>query len=255
MMPTTTAWPEVSFCLADANPSAEPNASVVAEVHRLVCRSDLDMPGFCVIDLGATLSSQAFRKYQVAMFRALRAIHLADTYRDLIAISAARFDQQVTTKLHRDGGPDESLLLLGYEPTVIRSQLRVADYSRCAAKLGITAAEFLDRHNPMFRAGEDLLTEYACALESFRNDHFQLVVVNNSMAESTAENPRWQGVLHTATILTPDPSRRRIINSMMIASAPVGTPSKISEQAIEQFVSTNEVKRSGYDKPELADDL
>jgi hypothetical protein len=189
------------------------------------------------------------------MFRSLREMHRKERAHDLIAISAARFDQQVTTKLHRDGGPDESLLLLGYEPTVIRSELRMADYSQCAANLGITSAVLLDQHNPMFRAGEQVLTDYTTLLSCFRNDHFQLVIINNSMADFSPAEWRWQGVLHTATIITPDPTQRRIINSMMLASAPLGTPSKISEDAVEVFVSTSEVKRAGYDKPELTDDV
>ena len=37
-------------------------------------------------------------------------------------LSMARFDQQETTKFHLDGAPAESLLMLGYEPSKIRSR-------------------------------------------------------------------------------------------------------------------------------------
>ena len=48
-----------------------------------------------------------------------------------------RFDQQETTKFHLDGAPDESLLVLGYEPSNVRSRPCLADYSRCVLDLGI----------------------------------------------------------------------------------------------------------------------
>ena len=47
----------------------------------------------------------------------------------------------MTTRPHRDGGPDECLLLLGYEPSSVPAELRMADYSRCAHGLGLTPGE------------------------------------------------------------------------------------------------------------------
>ena len=75
-------------------------------------------------------------------------------------MSAGRFDQQVTTRLHRDGGPDECFLMLGYEPSAIVAEIGIADYSKCAHDMGLSASEFLDHYNPMFAAGEDLLRPY-----------------------------------------------------------------------------------------------
>ncbi|WP_156345023.1 hypothetical protein [Verrucomicrobium spinosum] len=47
-------------------------------------------------------------------------------------VSMGRFDQQNTTRLHLDGAPARSFLMLGYEPTSVRSEFCIADYSRCA---------------------------------------------------------------------------------------------------------------------------
>ena len=64
----------------------------------------------------------------------------------------------------------------------------------------------------------------------------------------------WQGTLHTATILTPDESKRRVINSTMIAVAPAGTPETITELQQKEFVTTSTIHRRGYDKQHLEDD-
>lgn len=64
----------------------------------------------------------------------------------------------------------------------------------------------------------------------------------------------WQGTLHTATILTPDESKRRVINSTMIASVPLGTPDSITESQQQEFITTSTVLRRDYDKPHLEDD-
>jgi len=41
--------------------------------------------------------------------------------------SLARFDQQETTKFHLDGAPEQSMLVLGYEPSRVQSRLPTAD--------------------------------------------------------------------------------------------------------------------------------
>ena len=65
-------------------------------------------------------------------------------------LSMARFDHQTTTKFHLDGAPEESVLMLGYEPTTVASSLNMADYSRAAADRGVSPEQFLAEFNPMF---------------------------------------------------------------------------------------------------------
>jgi hypothetical protein len=190
----------------------------------------------------------------VSLKRELQAIHRERTGRDLLYMSCARFDQQVTTKFHRDGGPDESMLMLGYEPSEVSSSLALADYAKCAFRLGITPGEFLERHNPMFAAGMDLLAPYVTPLTSFEHRHSQILLINNSMAPYEEQTPRWQGVLHTAEIIDPCESKRRVINSTMLASEPLGTSEPVTHEQQAEFIRTTLVRRSGYDKPLLADD-
>jgi hypothetical protein len=181
-------------------------------------------------------------------------IHEEIMGKTLIYLSAARFDQQTTTKLHLDGGPEECFLMLGYEPSGIDSVFEVADYTRCAVDLRLTPSEFLARHNPMFVAGAATLHSYVTRIPCFSSSDFQIICVNNSSAPYDGNRPTWQGMLHTATIHSPDASKRRVINSTMIASVELGTPDVVTEAEQSEFVSTSLVRRRGYDKMDLEDD-
>lgn len=251
MVHLLSAWEPPSFCTT-ASPTGEGLAGLAEEVYERVCRTDFDAPGFCLVDLGREASSQQLRRFMISLRTEMRAIHQARMHRDLAILSAARFDQQVTTKLHRDGGPDECFLMLGYEPSPVCSEVLLADYSRCASDMGLTPEEFLDRHNPMFMAGEQLLQPYTTRVVCFSNDCCQVLLVNNSMSDY-APGRSWQGVLHTARILNPDDAHHRVINSTMVASVAAGTKETVSVAELDDFVETSVVHRRGYDKLHLDD--
>ena len=117
------------------------------------CRHEFDQPGFCLLNAGRALDSMGFRRLMADLKQAMAEIHEARTGNTLVYLSAARFDQQTTTKPHLDGGPQECFLMLGYEPSAVDAKLEIADYSKCAFDLGLTPQEFLAKHNPMFQAG------------------------------------------------------------------------------------------------------
>lgn len=105
-----------------------------------------------------------------------------------------RFDQQSTTKFHRDNAPEESILLLGYEPTSVRGVLSIADYTRAAERLRLSPREFLETRNPMFAEGERALSDDVSGVHDYDERHFQLVAINNS--DAAAGVGRLLGVLH-----------------------------------------------------------
>lgn len=251
---TSQTWPETRFCLALRCGQNPDFTHLATDVYERVCRTDFLAPGFCLLDLGGELSSTAFRQFMVSLLRALGEVHQARRGGQLAVLSAARFDQQVTTKFHRDGGPDECFLMLGYEPSAVRAELRMADYSKCAFDMGLTPSLFLQKHNPMYSAGARLLDQYTTRVTCFDHRHYQLLLVNNSVAACAPDAPAWQGVLHTATILSPDSSLRRVVNSMMIASVAEGNPEAVTERALDEFVQTSLVRRRGYDRGDLEDD-
>lgn len=256
-----TVWRADEYCVAA--PGLYPSLAGIA--YNCVCRKDFLKPGFLLLDLGTKttvegqtgfqkFSSELFRRWMVELARRMRNIHQQQAGRDLVIVSAGRFDQQVTTKLHRDGGPDESFLMLGYEPSEVPSEVALADYSRAASDLGLTPAEFLERHNPMFAAGETLLAPYLTRVACFTSKSYQILLINNSVTPLNDKAASWQGVLHTATIPAPDEARRRVVNSMMVASVPLGQAEPVSERELDEFVDTPVVRRRGYDKTNLADD-
>lgn len=210
-------------------------------VYSLACRTTFETPGFCLIDLGRESTSQRLRRTMLDLAASLKSIHEERFRRGLVVVSAGRFDQQTTTRLHRDGGPDESLLVLGYEPTPVRAELAMADYSRCAATLGMTPAEFLMNHNPMFEPGAQLLAEYTTQVSCFSHEHWQILVVNNSCTP-LGDEPRWQGVLHTATMQNPDRTQQRIVNSMMLESTVLGVQNLVSNAELEDFADAMTVQ-------------
>lgn len=244
-------WPRDSICLC---PELLDVQSVAASIYERTCRTDFDAPGFCAVNVGHSIGSVPFRQLMVDLKRAMAAIHESKTGNTLIYLSAARFDQQETTKPHLDGGPDECFLMLGYEPSDVDAVLEISDYTKCAFELGFSPKEFMAKFNPMFHAGYEMLRPYSTRIECFSRTDYQLICINNSSAPFSNEQPRWQGTLHTATILTPDESKRRIINSTMIATAARGTSDAITESQQDDFIHTSVVRRRGYDKPHLEDD-
>jgi hypothetical protein len=244
-------WPIESVCL---QPKSLDVKSLATDIYQRTCRTDFNAPGFCVLNAGHSIDLITGRQLMVDLKREMARIHESATGNTLIYLSAARFDQQTTTKPHLDGGPDECFLMLGYEPSNIDAELEVCDYAKCAFDLGLSPKEFMTKHNPMFQSGYEVLRPYSTTVPCFSRQDFQVICINNSSAPFSIEHLRWQGTLHTAKILTPDESKRRVVNSTMIASASVGTSDQVPESEQHAFVTTSTVRRRGYDKPHLDDD-
>ncbi len=251
MQTTNVVWNTDSICL---HPGTLDVRAIATDVYERTCRTNFDAPGFCVLSVGTVMDSVAFRQLMVDIMREMADIHASRTDETLVYLSAARFDQQESTKPHLDGGPDECFLMLGYEPSEVSSELEISDYAKCAFDLGLSPKEFLAIHNPMFKSGQGILSPYVTFIPCFSINNYKIVCINNSSAPYSPNQRTWQGTLHTATILSPDESKRRVINSTMIARAPKGSCDVIDALSLHHFIHTSEVKRSGYDKPHLEDD-
>lgn len=251
MTVSVPTWSMCAICSTLADPF---DVDMIAEwVLEAVARTDFDAPGFCVVGLGSEIGSVGCRRAMVDLMRSMSTRHESTTGRSLAYVSAGRFDQQTTTRPHLDGGPDECLLMLGYEASEVDSELEFVDYARCARHLGLTPRVFLERHNPMFEAGRELLRPYTARVPCFARADYQIVCINNSSAPFE-RGRTWQGVLHTATIPHPNESQRRVVNSTMIARCDPGTPDDVGEAELSEFVTTTRVRRRGYATPDLDDD-
>jgi hypothetical protein len=215
--------------------------TTVSLVYSQVFRSDFNNPGFSLIDFGKKFNSNSLREYMVELKSELSEILKKKSNKKLNYLSMGRFNQQTTTKHHLDGAPDESFLMLGYEPTVVKSKLFLSDYAKLAYDLCITPRTYLDEHNPMFKEGEEMLLKYTTEVDGFNNEHFQIVLINNSSLNFNEQN--LLGVLHKAIIINPQPDKDRIINSTMIFSVHLDEIEEFDQNKQEAFINTDLISR------------
>lgn len=208
-----------------------------------VWRFDFSAPGFCLLDLGPDIDSHDLRSLMLDLKGRLDEVAARRDRPPFSYRSLGRFDQQETTRFHRDGAPERSLLMLGYEPSDVRSRLSLADYARCAFDLGIEPRRFLDEFNPMYRKGEEVLARYVTELPQPADGHSRILLINNSCLPYTDARSNPQGVLHRAEILDPDETKRRIVNSIMLAA---DGPEEVGEDQLRAFVATDEISQKFY---------
>ena len=211
-------------------------------VSDLAWRLDFTAPGFCLIDI-ARVDSHTLRAAMVSLKERLSEISVGRGGKSFVYKSLGRFDQQVTTKFHLDGAPEQSMLMLGYEPSNVRSRVLLADYSRAAFEMGITPKDFLRDFNPMYREGEELLRPYATELPPPEGGHSRILLINNSSLPFTEERTNSLGVMHQAIIVTPDDSLPRIVNSTMLACE---TSADADPQLVADFIATDRISKKPY---------
>jgi hypothetical protein len=220
-----------------------PGQAIVEKVFDLVWRFDFAAPGFTVLDIAPGPDSHTLRAWMVDLKRRLSDVNIRRSGRPFIFRSLARFDQQETTKFHLDGAPDQSMLILGYEPSRVVSRLFLADFTRAAFDLGITPQQFLSDFNPMYRKGEELLGRYTTELPQPDQGHSRILLVNNSSLPFTEARTNPLGVMHKAIIVTPDEAERRIVNSTMLVTE---DGDGISADKQEEFITTDKISQKNY---------
>jgi hypothetical protein len=196
-----------------------------------IFRTHLDSPGFAVIGFATAIEPSELRRFLVELKQEFGQIYHAERQKYLVYRSMMRFDQQVTTRFHLDGAPEESYLMLGYEPSEVQSELAIADYTRAAYDLGMTPALFLADFQRRPDFSEQILTDYITPVREFDSSRPHVWIVNNSRLPFRPEEGNSLGVMHQATIINPQPGKRRIVNSTMLCV--VSAPS-------EEFVSASE---------------
>jgi hypothetical protein len=209
-------WPEAVYRF-DARSDL---ATLATVVFRRVWRTSLDEPGFALIRFRDPIGSHELRRFLLDLVGAFPL--------EFVPERLGRFDQQVSSRFHRDGAPPASLLLLGYEASRVRSRVHAADAERAAVGAGLPVNEYLAAHNPMTPAGEAKLWPVAMELALPVKEPF-VVVLNNSLLP--AGTNRVLGVLHKAEVPEPDATAERVINSVgfMLACDPAGTPKAESD--------------------------
>ena len=223
--------------IADSSDAPELAKRVFAQTFR----TDFTAPGFSLLTFAGPITSQELRAYMVALKQELDAIVHARSGKRLVYQSMARFNQQVTTKFHLDGAPAEAFLMLGYEPSEVASSLAMADYSLAAWKLGITPAEFVRDHNPMYASGARLLEGAITPLASFDSSQSNILVINNSCLPFDEAKMNLLGVMHQATIPQPDAAKNRIINSTMLRIAASLNEEAVTAAQQQDYIATSAI--------------
>ena len=210
----------------------EPGFAEVADrVYDRVCRSDFAQPGFMLLNLPAVSDSFQLRRIMVELKQHLHAIHQRKSGKSLVYTFLGRFDQQETTKPHRDGGPAESVLLLGYEPTPIRSHLFIFDDMNCAFDWGVELQQIPPPYDPLLTEIEPMVSGYMTPVEGLDPQSHQILAINNSCLPFREGQSTMLGVLHHAVIENRSAEARRIVNSMMIASMDPSEAEPISQKS------------------------
>jgi hypothetical protein len=181
-----------------------------------VFRTDLSRPGFALLDLDTDGTAQEFRALLIALCAALGRAYQGKFGRPLRIVALNRTNQQFSTEAHLDGGPDESILMLGYEPSEVISRIFLLDYTRAAADRGLTPKEFLARVNPMTRGGKEILAPCTTEIAQPPPDHYRALIVNNSSCPLDQADRGMLGLLHKAVIPVALPGRPRVINSLTL---------------------------------------
>jgi hypothetical protein len=219
-----------------------PDHATAEKVFDLVWRFDFSSPGFGLLDIGPGVDSHILRSWMVELKERLSEVSVRRGGQPFVFRSLARFDQQETTKFHLDGAPEQSMLMLGYEPSQVRSRLFLADYTRAAFDLGITPQQFLNDLNPLYRKGEELLGRYVTELPQPTDGHTRILFINNSSLPFTEDRTNPLGVMHKAIIVTPNDAERRIVNSTML----VTEGDEIGPEKQREFVTTDKISQKVY---------
>lgn len=209
-------------------------------IYKKVFRTDFNEPGFVVIDFGFSITSEDLRECMVRLKNSLSQIHIDKFGEKLLYQWMGRFDQQETTKFHLDNAADQSFLMLGYEPTTIKSKLYFADYVELFKSMHISGEEYFEKYNPIFTDGENLLKPYITEVEGFREDTYKIVLINNS---NTNRLDKTIGVFHKAEIIQKDITKKRVINSTMIYSGNIEDTESFSKEQQQDFITTDKISK------------
>lgn len=217
----------------------EINLDHIEKIYSSVFRKSYEEYGFIIISFEQEMNSRLLRKYMVELKKELSKRCQKEFKEELDYYWLGRFNQQNTTKYHRDNAPKDSYLMLGYEPTKIGSRLFFGDYHQLVTKHNIPIDKYYELHNPIFKDGEDLLIPYINEVKDFDKSTYKIVLLNNSDLGSN----KTFGVLHKAEIINQDLTQPRVINSIMLYLKPLNEPSLKSEEEEISFLETEEISK------------
>lgn len=180
-----------------------------------------------------------FRSIMIDLKKELSKLSVSTFNKKLSYHWLVRFDQQVNTPFHVDNAADQSILLLGYEPSAIDSELHLADYHAFANKVFKTPEDYYNKFTPVFKEDEDMLMPFTSKIKIAEKDHYSIVIINNSSPKANVDT---LGVFHKALIINQDLNKSRIVNSMVLNVVSTDKDTK-DEENEHRFLNSNLISK------------
>lgn len=177
-----------------------------------VFRTTTEAPGFMHLVFSEELTPYQFRSILTELKKELSALTVSKFNKKLDYHWLVRFDQQVNTPFHVDNAADQSILMLGYEPSEVESELQIADY-HAYAETCTTPEDYYNKFTPVYKDEERFLKPFTSIIKTVDSYKYSVVIMNNS---SPKPNVDTLGVFHKAHILNKALSKSRIVNSMVL---------------------------------------
>lgn len=205
-----------------------------------VLRQSTEKPGFYYKDLGSDLGSISFRKLMLAVKEQLSELCKNRRGKQINYQWMSRANHRNTSNFHIDTAPEESILILGYEPTTIESKVYLADFTKYLEEKDLEAQDyFRNSVNGNFAPDDEELTPYVSELTPFPKGHYRLVIINNSRSYGQKS----YGVFHRGEVPNNLEQEDRIVNAVMIAVCEMGVEESCSEYMISDFAKTDLVSQ------------
>ncbi|BBM82982.1 hypothetical protein [Candidatus Uabimicrobium amorphum] len=187
----------------------------IEEIFALVFRCDFSTPGFCIIDLGKEIDAKQLKKAMMEIKKNFNDLYYHRFGKYLYYLSMDRTSRQFTTKFHLEATMDqESILMLGYEPSVIKSALHVGDYSKYIYDHQLDAQTSMKNLLQIF--GQNPCAENYITKLNIQHQHFQIIVLNNSFFPEKVDGRHMLGVMHKGVVPHPLKEETRIINAIAL---------------------------------------
>lgn len=212
----------------------------IDNIFDVVLRHSTDKPGFFYKDLGSNLVSTSFRLLMLELKEQLSELCTVRRDKQINYQWMSRANHKNSSNFHIDSAPEESVLILGYEPTIVESKVYLADYTKFLEEKGLAAQDyFRNSINGNFAPNDDELTPYVSELTPFPKDHYRLVIINNSRSYGQKS----YGVFHRGEVQKNINQKDRIVNAVMIAVCEMGVEESCSEFMISDFAKTDLVSQ------------
>ena len=200
------------------NVKKETIAQLAEKSFKSVFRTTTEAPGFVhFIFNKEEFTPFQFRALMIALKKEISKRILSTYQQKLSNHWLVCFDQQVDTPFHVDNAAAHSILMLGYEPSEVASELHLADYHAYAHKTFRNPSAYFHKFTPIFKDDEEKLTPFSTKININTEEQYSIVIMNNSSPTLEATT---LGMFHKAVMLTKDAKKSRIVNSMVLNIVP-----------------------------------